>query len=510
MTLETLMKPSPTRPDFRYSFLAAILTWTMAAGLPAARAADPIDELVQQAERPTMAQFLSAMHPFPSSNPILPRMSVTVSGDLNPFGAVQPSPEARAAEVRDYVAKSLPGVIAQMERAYPGAVWAPLGRDAVALGDALDAFYQSLGETGRVSRLNASRASFGYTSPSDIVQFLESAGLDLNPGSQARPFIVFDFTGMSSTSQSTQVMRAGYAEYRRRGGRALDLIPRFNLLSLQETYGRPVIRTTDLPAVFKAQQESVITTGMISQPLAVGDFPANGILLYAPMWHDSFGAFHWDCGKFTGTLGTQFSADHHLQVLSDDYEIARAVSEPSFLQEVERQAQSMGYSFLARVGTHATPVPVPARQSPAAELQGLVDRLGPMGEQTGYLSDNGEQLSHLLKQWSAAGQISNELLLEFQSALDAAYGQRHIGDRDYRRLVAAGLSLADTNAPSWIPEMKDLAHRSPNLAHVLAERAEFFLDASEPHGARGQAAYQALEQAFLSTLRCELKLSAAS
>lgn len=102
-------------------------------------------------------------------------------------------------------------VVAQLEYAFPGAVFLGLGRDSAILVDALDAFYSHLGQAGRSKLIEASGNSFSQN-PSDetIVKFLANYGLDLDKLEQSRPIVIFDGTRYNTNSQSRVIMAAIY------------------------------------------------------------------------------------------------------------------------------------------------------------------------------------------------------------------------------------------------------------------------------------------------------------
>jgi hypothetical protein len=508
------------RPSALTLLAAALLsTWTPRAG---AAPKDPIQELLEQPARPTVADLQAALQPWPSENPFLSRMGVV---GLAPEAAsmIRSSPAARAQQVQTYVEGKLPSAIAQMERVFPGATWAPLGRDAVALGDALDAFYHSFGQPDRVVRLDASTRTLENASATEIVTFLESAGLDFDPtNAGAKPFVMVDFTQMGTNSQSTKIMRAGYQEFQRRGGKAEDFVKRFNLITLRNdgfVSGKPMAATADLTALSRSQRFEAQTGGMFKTFVRIdGITYPEGVLLYAPAWHDRFDALQWspDGKRFGGAPGTPTDPTTRLTVLSDQFELIQEVTTPAFRQQVEAHALSLGYAF----PTHSTPAAaataaapaavVPAAApapSPTAELERAIQGLGPKGPQLAYLSANGAALVDLIQRLGDRGALTGADLIDFQAPLHEAYVAGTIGANDYRRLVARTLEYADPLDARWARNMGQAARLLPRLGEILVTQAEFSRDPTELPSARFRAAYQTLERTFLPVLRCQLKLT---
>ncbi len=125
----------------------------------------------------------------------------------------------------EHIKENLPKLIISLEKAFPNGTYAFLGRDVNLWGDAMDAFYQSFGQTGRVQLLNASTASFSNAEPETLVNFLVQNGMDprivtvTDPEeyNSLKPFVIYDRTSMGSTSQSTKLMDAVFTMAARNG-----------------------------------------------------------------------------------------------------------------------------------------------------------------------------------------------------------------------------------------------------------------------------------------------------
>src|SRR5262245_57581541 len=87
-------------------------------------------ELLALQRRPTMTEFIQAHDPWPAQNPY-----------KNAVVEMEYTSKLFNLRVR------MPALIAQFEKAFPGATYYSLGRDAAGAADALDAFYLSLGQS---------------------------------------------------------------------------------------------------------------------------------------------------------------------------------------------------------------------------------------------------------------------------------------------------------------------------------------------------------------------------
>lgn len=135
-----------------------------------------IRDLLRQPTRPTIAQVIS----------LIPQ-------EQSPF------PLSDSWRFAEHSLGMVARAIAQMEKAYPGAVWYILGRDAYLLGDFFDAYYTYLGQSGRVVRLPASAPSFDPFLANDqpVVEFMKTYGLDFTTILEGPPRIIIDFTSYS-------------------------------------------------------------------------------------------------------------------------------------------------------------------------------------------------------------------------------------------------------------------------------------------------------------------------
>lgn len=146
-------------------------------------------KLLEKPFRPTTKELIEELQPMPKTNPFRPLYTNDRSLRLIPILA--------------------PKMIVQLEFVYPGAVWAPLGRDTALVADILESYYLAVGQKNRVVRLHASRNSF--RDQSDFNKLLVTAGLINSNGLPLKKFIILDITQWNLYSQSRQLISAVYS-----------------------------------------------------------------------------------------------------------------------------------------------------------------------------------------------------------------------------------------------------------------------------------------------------------
>ena len=295
---------------------------------------DVLDKLLRQERRPTIAEFVAKMHEAYGKMP-----------EKNPFGA--------SSRIRSS-AGAVADMVAQLEHAYPGGTWLPLGRDAVLIADFLESFYTSIGQPNRVHRLDASGTSFPHyrdASPATfgkdrpiLYGFLKSNGLDLDHPEKQPPFIMIDVTSYQRTSQSRQLVEAAFKTWTDLGHDPKDLFDHVNFVGLPMGLGGQFIsETRDLDGTKAALKAATSDEGP-QEILYLGG--ASG-LTYTAGWHEMFRDFERQPnGRVTTTPGTP-AADHYRnEILADMYDVVALTSSPVFLQSVKDAAKrTYNYEF---------------------------------------------------------------------------------------------------------------------------------------------------------------------
>ena len=306
----------------------------------AARAAEALPE--DQRSIDLVQDFTSYILPL-HDRPKIRQVLAATNGDLASISVKAVEKDPRVAKIKSKAA----GVIAALEYAYPGAVWAPLGRDSAFLGDILEAYYLSRGMKNRVVRLNASTPSFdGATS---YLRFMENHGLkrDAN-GRPIRPFVALDATnweGTETTSHS-QVRKLVASVYQAvPGPERPSLLGRIAAVgqgarSQQRTHnGKMINPKLD---VEKFQNKLTVTETGPSQILYITQVFAYG----DKDWHGKFGPFvEQSDGSMIATPGKPATMEQKRSILSGMLQTASYVGSPEFAASVREEAARFGFSI---------------------------------------------------------------------------------------------------------------------------------------------------------------------
>jgi hypothetical protein len=157
---------------------------------PTAPALSAIERLARMPERPPIADILDA-----------------VKRDEIDLGSKR---EISKSDFNWANADELAKIIALFEKAYPGLTYVFLGRDSAFLADAIEVFYLSNGQVGRVRRLKASGASVYNASVETLMLFLRQNGFMPTSHGLVRPYVIIDRTSYRENSQMRRLLEAGY------------------------------------------------------------------------------------------------------------------------------------------------------------------------------------------------------------------------------------------------------------------------------------------------------------
>ena len=353
--VEAMMFPlAPSKSSFRYDRPKAPYLKQLSGSQRGA-----IDRLLAQRTRPTTEELRATLKAAYGGMP-----------KSNPFGS--------GSRIRDR-GQEVANLIAQLELAYPGGTYLPLGRDAVLIADLLDAYYRSIGQTDRVRRLDASGTSFPhYRDATDktfeadrpiITGFLKSNGLDFEKVAADRPYVMVDVTSYGRTSQSTQLMRSAYRTWAELGRDPKDLFDKVNFVGLPQTFARHEIADSNAATIDKVKAKLKAKTGRDGPEdiLYVGGSTSG--LTYTSAWHGMFDRFVSDGkGGVKTEPGGASSDRERLDVLEELYDAVDLVSSPAFHAMVKKvAAKDYGYHFpTARTSTlKRTPTQPDKRPAPA-------------------------------------------------------------------------------------------------------------------------------------------------
>lgn len=242
--------------------------------------------------------------------------------------------------------------IAEIEWAYPGAIYMPLGRDVAVLGDMLDAFYLSQGQKGRVMRLNASGPSL-QVSDQFIVSFVKSSGVDIKNLLSGPSYVVFDVTGynLPKGSQCTRILHAIYNEYVNQGGNAKDILKKFAFFNTYPNQDSLKVNPgVDREAYFQEQ-----SAYLERHPMSIPQRPFSSSVYvkstadffnYVGEWHLSFGVLQGrPDGSVTALPKGFHSEEIRTQTLSAMIAMFDVVRSEAFLKKIQSRAKELGYEF---------------------------------------------------------------------------------------------------------------------------------------------------------------------
>lgn len=335
----------------------------------------PIDKLLSQIERPTVDQLMKAVRA---------AYGGTIPSE-NPFGS--------AGHVK-HEAALISDMVAQLEHAFPGGQWLPLGRDAVLIADALDGFYRSIGQADRVRRLDMSGLSLPHYRDANsktyeedrpmIYGFLKANGLDLGKVKDRPPYVMIDVTSYGETSQSTQLMRSTYRTWVKDfGGKPADLYEHVNFIGTPMG-GRSTFISDhrDIDSV-KAKLRAGTGTDGPEELLYLGGNMHK--LTYTAAWHADFLKMYKKAdGTVTADPGRASSTESREAVLAELFEVHALTTSPAFLAQVQKTAKDKyGYAFPMQrteqlVRTGKAPVAA-ATATPATSKASTVDVLELVG-----------------------------------------------------------------------------------------------------------------------------------
>ena len=278
-------------------------------------------DLLQQKDKPTLAEFLKALGVKPAKN------------QENPF-----SEYARNSSLRYELENKFPHTVAQFRKAFPGAIWYALGRDIYLMGDALDAYYtHQFNSAGRVRRLHASQPSFDKNDIDEVIDFLKTNGFDFESMKEgSAPLVIFDITSYSKSnfrmSQSSQLMKAAYTEWGRLKQNPKNLLRKVNFVSVSHGSNNEMVTSSlDIDKFFGEMEFDPSPKKILRV-----DGPMS--MQYSIAWHGLYTRFE---RKKDGNVVTSFGApaplSDKLAMLAELWDVAAVVMNKDFAAKVEEE-----------------------------------------------------------------------------------------------------------------------------------------------------------------------------
>ncbi len=468
---------------------------------------DRVQYLLTMHARPTIAQVERALDPWPMilplSEPQLQNSSLTV------------------AEVQMV---ALARNIVSLEKAYPGGRYAFLGRDSVQIGQAIDAFYRSIGQPDRVVLLNASGNSIYGTNHVTLLNFLRSNGLDPRTIDNDHPFVIIDNTNYNTNSQSRELLASFYEEYVAQGGNLKNLIQKVAVVGTQ-SQGTLINPKTDLGNFFQSNSNG---NGVPPRILSIDAVTSAGT--YTAEWHGYFGKFIQDSqGKTVAPPGYDNSPTHS-QILLSLFQWINTVRSPAFLKKINETADEFGLRFPWK-GDSNKYVPLTKEEFEAldkkarearikakeerfkamkAEFKNMVANFSELGPDKEPFSDNGNSLY----QWISSNALRNQseisskwLILFSLEGTIRAFENKKISPRDFRRIIKRVLAFYPKQTIGFDGGFKKLFESSSTLQKVWQDKKDYFLETGHKSGPEGSKNYLRLDEILRGT--CVTKLEEA-
>lgn len=309
--------------------------------------------------------------------PLLPTLD---QNEMNP----------RKSQVKPFVdtlIASGPALIANLEKAFPNATFAFVGRDSQLIGDLVEAFYLSIGQKGRVARVGMSKPTLADPSfnDEDLLEYLGTLGLDIHEIEQRNPFIFIDTISQGYGRQARYLTSTVYDAHHQMTGRPVgSLLRKVNIVGLVvSTFNGERNDLHTLPQLF-AREEQRYLSGQVEDLFEghkIPTFPEtiplcneSGYEHYTYAWHGTFGPFSRDAhGKIVPTPGPASPDQIKMIILAAQRQIHGAVNTAGFRHAVMATAQGLGYEFPQTRGEPAAvAMPAPMSELPE-EMRALIE-----------------------------------------------------------------------------------------------------------------------------------------
>lgn len=348
---------------------------------------DEFQRLLNQPSRPTMAQIVELL----TQNQVPTLFLENQSYDTQFIKLAE---------------KIGPDVIAQFEKIFPGMNYAALGRDAVLLGDMLDAYYQSIGQMDRIYRINASGASL-TGNPDDLVDFVKhQTKFDSKKSEEYPGLVIFDSTRWEDhskhTSQSKLFMDAVYKACLAHPDCHPDmLLEKFNFLNVgaqrPDMYKRNIYSSNFNLYNFHVDLVEDLIKG--NSPTKIMSLSIPLKFIYSDPFHDTFQKLtRYPDGQIYALPGKLKDESERRSVIRTQIALYHSVTNHYFNEKVLLHAQQYNYVFPQRRVTdlherweiRAKKNPPPSIKKIAFERKirmaatGLLMTLGVIGGGVGY------------------------------------------------------------------------------------------------------------------------------
>ncbi len=369
--------------------------------------------------------------------------------------------------------------IANMENLFPHYILAPMGRDARFIGVAVEAFYESIHISDRVSYINLSSGSFDSLTYNLANKMLTQAGLH-GDTSQKGPLILIDRTPYKNNhnhvSQSRKLMQ-----------HAVNLLRNKNVSRTRQGDYLQLISTSFPEEIDSKQTTSLGSTtfrATLTQRLDGYNMPSQpiGCKLMAnytdlsPLFHGSFGGVITEGdGRVTGSIsGTNPETQKWLN-LRLTHKIISLASSKKFRALVRQKAQNLGYRFPhGKIADYDLDSNNPKQPEP---LEEIITRMQPAGDQGSLLTTNGAEFKKWFLIKMAHSIERNKLnkhknstattIRKFIKTLFSAHKDNDktsvISSRDVRRLIGFVLGEMEDHPDHYQAVADGILHRKYSI-----------------------------------------------
>jgi hypothetical protein len=383
--------------------------------------------------------------------------------------------DGRAAAVRSKVA----GLIVGLEKAFPGGTYGFLGRDMDLIADAVDSFYQGIGQKDRVQRIEFSTPSLTGSNPKLITDFLSQRGLDSTAKTNAGPLILIDYTSFANNgrtnssfpSQARYIFESVITEMKKNGISDEVILSKINVTTIDPHASGNVSLNdpfTDSRENFlKEQTESLSKNGKVDR---ITYIPVNGdSMAYHSEWHDKFGPINVSQNGLLETTPVRFFDYNQKRIIYNQIilTITYMLSD-EFKTKVNELASQYGVVFKASGGLKSQikkikNVKINLDLIMKNNLEALFD-LKELPAEKNYekykfdsskisLTENGNAvMTALLNNSHHAAEHFFEISFE---TLIKLYKTKKIGARDFRRIFAHVLTVKEIENNSFLKQVNN-------------------------------------------------------
>lgn len=270
------------------------------------------------------------------------------------------------------IQKGAPQFIAKLEKAYPNAIFAFVGRDTQAIADVTEAFYLSIGQKNRVVQVAVSGPTLAGMNDTQVLKYLENFGFDLKNLDAKRPFIFVDTISrgevidgaLISGRQGRNLLRIIYQAYKKTGGSLRGLLKKVNMIGLRVSTFAADKRDnqnryydiSELEKAYEANKQmfesNAFNVDRVGYDLVIPIikdtaeiFNESGYDHFTGAWHDKFQSPVAEKSALVPNPGPATDISIRRSVLWFQHQIIDIVNSSDFRKKVMAEAAKLGVTF---------------------------------------------------------------------------------------------------------------------------------------------------------------------